>query len=78
MKTRYSEHEVKSTYDDMLDEVYGAVDVSGLSYYTSHVLSEIDPTAYRCGFADWCSTEYEEHTDVDGTIYYTRQDDEDE
>lgn len=40
-------------YDDMLDELYGDVEIAGLTYSTSRALKEIDPTAYRVGFADW-------------------------
>jgi hypothetical protein len=40
-------------YDEFLDEVYGDVQIAGLKYSTSLALKEIDPVAYRCGFADW-------------------------
>lgn len=40
-------------YDDYLDE-QGDVDVCGLKYSPSEVLKEVDPTAYRCGYDDFC------------------------
>lgn len=40
-------------YDQMLDEVYGCVNVAGLEYSTSDVQKEIDPTAYSCGVNDY-------------------------
>ena len=52
-KEKYTEEE----YDQMLDEM-GDVVIGSLSYSASHVLKEVDPIAYRCGFADF--QEYEE------------------
>lgn len=37
-------------YDEMLDECYG--DFMG-SYSASYTLSQVDPTAYRCGLLDY-------------------------
>jgi len=42
-----------NAYDDMLDEAYGTVEIAGMTYDTSRVLSECDPIAYRCGFNDY-------------------------
>ena len=50
---KYSEDD----YDNMLDEVYGDCMVCGYSMQSSYVLKEMDPIAYRCGFADY--QEYE-------------------
>lgn len=47
----------ESQYDDMLDDVYGDVEIAGLKYSTSHALKKVDPTAYRCDFVDWASNE---------------------
>ena len=43
-------------YDEMLDEIYGEINV-GVTLSASKVLSECDPTAYRCGFSDWLDNE---------------------
>jgi DNA repair exonuclease SbcCD ATPase subunit len=40
-------------YDDMLDDVYGEVQIAGCSYSTSYALKKLDPTAYRCGKSDF-------------------------
>ena len=40
-------------YENMLDECYGEIDVCGYSYSASYALRELDPTAYRCGMADY-------------------------
>lgn len=40
-------------YDDMLDDVYGEIDVCGYKYYAGRLLQEIDPVAYNCGHSDY-------------------------
>jgi hypothetical protein len=47
-------------YNDLLDEVYGEVVLSsdnGLSWDASHVISELDPIAWRTGFNEWLDSE---------------------
>jgi len=44
-------------YDAWLDDVFGEVNIAGNSYDTSTALKELDPTAYRCGKADWLDSE---------------------
>ena len=44
-------------YDDMLDEVHGDF----LGYLASHILKEVDPTAYRCGLFDYVDGLYQEY-----------------
>jgi len=39
------------SYNELLDEE--DVEICGMSYSTSHVLKEVDPTAYRCGLIDY-------------------------
>ena len=70
----YTEHELYSMYDEMLDECHPDVKVCGMTYTTSGILSDIlkrvDPIAYRCGFVDWLDAEgYEEHPTEDDTYY---------
>ena len=45
----------KNNFDEYLDEIYGIVEIAGMSYNTSQALEELDPTAYRCMFADYSS-----------------------
>ena len=40
-------------FADYLDEIYGDIDVCGLSYPASRVLADVDPIAYRTAFSDW-------------------------
>lgn len=49
----YDEYELGNMYDELLDDVYGLVQIAGLSYETSSVLKEVDHIAYREGFLDY-------------------------
>ena len=53
---RFAENMADETYDDMLDETYGEVEIAGMTYSTSNALRRIDPTAYRCGVSDYESS----------------------
>lgn len=63
-----SDSEMESRFDDMLDEVYGEVNICGCIYLASRVLAKIDPIAYRCGLNDWTDAENE------NTLYYNGED----
>lgn len=52
-----SDYEAHKMYDDMLDDCYPETDCAGMKYQTSRALKELDETAYRCGFVDWCDAE---------------------
>lgn len=66
----YTEHELYTMYDEMLDECYPDVKVCGMRYSTSDVLKHVDPIAYRCGFVDWLDAEgYREHPTEDDAYY---------
>jgi hypothetical protein len=53
MQQVISERTAEEMYDEMLDDCEGPVTVCGMTYSASHVLREVDPTAYRCGFNDY-------------------------
>ena len=53
----------ESGYDAELDELYDEVNICGYTYDASYALKEIDPTAYRCGLADWRSEKFSELCD---------------
>ena len=54
MKAKEIERELtEEEYDEMLDDVYGEVNIAGFTYNTSDALKELDPTAYRCGKIDY-------------------------
>lgn len=46
-----SEHEER--YREVLNEVYGTVNICGLEYDAAEALEAIDPIAYRCDMADF-------------------------
>ncbi len=58
-------------YRDMLDEIYGDVEICGQRFSSGRALQELDPTAFRCGQTDYesdqpsrwmcdeCKTEHE-------------------
>lgn len=43
----------ESYYDDMLDEVYGDIEICGYTYAASTALFRIDRVAYDCGMSDY-------------------------
>lgn len=57
--TEYSDNQMEQRYIEMIDEVYGEVEIAGYKYPTSKALADVDPTAFRCGFADFISSEFD-------------------
>ena len=53
MQQVISERMAEEMYDEMLDDCEGPVELCGMTYSASHVLREVDPVAYRCGFNDY-------------------------
>lgn len=47
-------------WDELLDNVYGEVEVCGYTYCASRVLSLVDEVGYRCGKNDWLDGEYQD------------------
>ena len=46
-------NENEDEYNDMLNDVYGDIDIAGMMYSVATILKEVDPTAYRCGHTDY-------------------------
>jgi hypothetical protein len=44
-----SEERAHEMYDEMLNDCNGTM----FGFGAADILKEMDPTAYRCGFADW-------------------------
>ena len=53
-------------YEEMLDDCEGPVELCGMTYSASHVLREVDPTAYRCGFNDYVDSLTDDDIFVEG------------
>lgn len=68
--------ELEQAYDNSLSELYGQVDICGMSFDSARALQELDPTAYRCGFNDWTDANDWNELDCDGTTirYYNSND----
>ena len=57
------EGDYEESYIEMLD-CEGTVDVCGMGFYPSRILSELDPIAYNCGLSDYVdSMDKEENED---------------
>lgn len=57
MDKKISEKEARDIFDDMLNEVYGAIDVCGYKYDASFALKFLDETAYNCYLSDWLDSQ---------------------
>ena len=57
--------DTETGYNDMLDDVYGLVNIAGLDYSASHALGMTDPIAHRCGHSDYCSAQVSDGLWVD-------------
>jgi len=60
---KISERELRQRYRDDLDGIYGEIKLGELTFFPSKVIEELDPTAFRCGFADWTDSEGWQETD---------------
>ena len=52
---------MKEYYDDMLDEMFGTVEICGIEYNASRALYRVDEIAYRVGMGDYESVLREAH-----------------
>ena len=64
--------ETVNAYNDTLNDVYGPVEIAGLTYDTAHVLQEVDPIAYKCGWIDWCDAEGIDTDELEDDYTFTR------
>lgn len=65
-----SSYEFEQMYDEMLDEVYGTVEVAGVMYDTSVVWKNADPIAYGVGMGDYANhlMEEDENLVIEGWV----------
>jgi len=59
-------------FEDVLNNIYGDINICGMTFDSGYVLRELDPTAFRCGKIDYeDSLEPEEWVCGEcGEIYY--------
>lgn len=50
--------EIEGFVINMLNEMYGTVEVAGSVFDAGYVLAEMDPTAFRCTVTDYMDAEY--------------------
>ena len=66
MSRLVTEAEALEMYEEMLDDCEGPVELCGMTYSASHVLREVDPVAYRCGFNDYVDSLMDDDVFVEG------------
>lgn len=66
MSRLVTEAKALEMYEEMLDDCEGPVELCGMTYSASHVLREVDPTAYRCGFNDYVDSLTDDDIFVEG------------
>jgi hypothetical protein len=54
------EHNTEEAYEETLNELYGEVEICGMSFQAGSALKELDPIAFQCGNADQSDMFYEE------------------
>ena len=42
----------ESEYEEMLNDIYGTVEICGMTFDSGRALKELDPIAFRCGMSD--------------------------
>lgn len=76
MMETLSEYEAEDRFNDFLDDLYPTCNVACYEYTTSETLKNVDPTAYRCGLADYLSEYYVEMICPNtGHVNYMNKDD---
>lgn len=81
-REKYTEEE----YEDILNEIYGDVEICGISFESARALKELDPIAFDCGFADYqeyetvyiCPICGEEWEDEDEAMYCCQEEEPEE
>lgn len=64
-----SEHLIEAAFREMLDDCYGTVQIAGLEYQAADALQAVDPTAYRCAYADWLAGSDDAYIEIEGRYY---------
>ena len=53
LSERFDEEYCEDDYADMLDEVYGTVEIAGQKFCTSYALEKLDPVSYHIGLTEY-------------------------
>ena len=57
-------------YDDMLDECNPDIKIGNIAFSACRILSELDPTAYRCGYSDFTDSVSDQYLEMSDGQYY--------
>ena len=60
MEEYNEENNTEEAYEESLNEIYGEVEICGMSFQAGSALKDLDPIAFRCGNADESDRYYEE------------------
>ena len=74
MKERLHVVELMDMFDEMLDDVFGPVNVCGYEFTPDHALRQLNPEAYRREFHVWLD-DYMWAEDSEDPDYYVRGED---
>lgn len=56
----FYESEILERFNEMLDDIYGSVEIAGMQFDTARALHELDPIAHRMMFLDYIDNEVKE------------------
>jgi len=71
--TTYTEDELRTCYDQMLDECNQKIRIGNLTYCPSQVLKDCDPIAYRIGLGEYIDVDFTEHPYLEGQYIRTEE-----
>ena len=61
----YTYDEVADEFEELLDELYGEVQIGDLTFSPGRIVREMDPIAFRVGVSDYSSEYFTEYPDDD-------------
>lgn len=85
MRPIHKEREMydEDSFEEMLNDLYGTVEICGCTFNSGYALKELDPIAFRCGLADMqeyedvyiCPICEEEFCDEEDALYCCQDED---
>lgn len=64
-----TEDELEDLFNDMLDDIYGMVEIAGFKYDTSRAWKEVDPVAWKLSLNDYADSLIENGDEVEGYTF---------
>ena len=72
------DYDLHELFDSMLDELYGTVEVAGLTFDVVTMIKELDPIAYLCSYVDWLDAQVQGGSFTEEAPEEEEEDDENE